>query len=236
MDTPIDDAWGDEGDTPLHMAARGGHVAVMKKLILQGANPNKYSRYLGSVISVAISSGKIEAVQLLAERGVTLISQRDDVESALVQAAARSDISMFEYLLHTFGSSLPPDEYSKALSSAAGAGRVDILNRLLLQRGYTQQDFQYALQSAAEDSKWDTVNMILDACERLNCDEPFLQASKDPESKIDVMELLWLYSAGTISRHKLNESLYHAADMEKLDTVRVLLERYGADANATGHE
>jgi len=236
MGTLVDDAEGPNGDTPLHMASEGGHVAVMKKLLDRGADPNKYSQFSGLVISVAISSGKIGAVELLAaQKGFVLLPERDDIESPLVQAAAMSDISMFEYLLDKFKSSIPIEEYGKALASAAGAGRIDIFDRLL-RREYSHQDFQYALQCATENSKWDIINIILETCGGLNCDDTFVQAAADPESKNDFLDRLWAYTRGAISQYKLNESLYHATDREKIDTVAVLLQKYRADANATGPE
>ncbi len=220
-------------DTPLHMASEAGHVDVMKKLIFRGADPNAYSEYSDLVINAAISSGKFGAVELLVKQGVSLTPERDDVESPLAQAAAMADISMLEYLMQQYAHQLPPQEYSKALISSAGAGRVEIFNRLL-QFQHSLQDYQWALNSAAEEAKWEIVTILLERRSDLDCDEAFYQAATGTENKDQVLEALWEYTRGAISHEKVDESLYDATDREKLSTVKLLLEKFGADPNASG--
>ncbi len=231
----MDDVEDEFDDTPLHMAAQAGHVTVMKKLIAHDADPNAFSNFSGLVITAAISSGKIGAVELLVDHGVSLTPERDSVEAPLAQAAAVSDITMFEYLLEKYASRLPPEEYSKALTRAAGAGRVDIFNRLL-QFNHNPQEYQWALDRATDESRWDIIHILLNARAGLGCDEAFLKAATSPDDRDDVLERLWEYSGGSISRHIVNDSLYHATDREKFSTVKALLHKYGADPNATGSE
>ncbi|CAM1503339.1 Fc.00g081150.m01.CDS01 [Cosmosporella sp. VM-42] len=231
----IDDGEQDSTDTPLHMAAQEGHVHVMKKLLIRGAKPNTYSEYSGFAINAAISSGNFDAVELLVQAGVALTSDRDDVESPLAQAAAMSDISMLEYLMQQYANQLPPEEYSKAMISAAGAGRVEMFKRLL-NFEHKPEDFQWALNGAAEEAKWDIVTILLERRSDLDCDEAFYQAAIGIEVKDDVLEALWEYTQGSISSEKVDDSLYEATDREKYGTVKLLLDKFGADANATGEE
>ncbi|KAK7422687.1 hypothetical protein QQX98_001475 [Neonectria punicea] len=231
----IDDGEKLSEDTPLHMAAEEGHVHVMKKLLFRGAKPNTYSEFSGLVINAAISSGKFDAVELLVKAGVSLTLERDDVESPLAQAAAMSDVSMLEYLMQQYAQQLPPEEYSKAMISAAGAGRMETFKRLL-EFQHKPEDFQWALNSAAEEAKWDVAEVLLERNSGLDCDEAFYQAAIGTEDRDNVLEALWEYTRGSISTDKVDDSLYDATDREKYSTMKLLLEKFGANPNATGVE
>ncbi|KPM35737.1 hypothetical protein AK830_g10834 [Neonectria ditissima] len=229
----IDDGEEVSEDTPLHMAAEEGHVQVMKKLLSRGAKPNTYSESSGLVINAAISSGKFDAVELLVKAGVSLTLERDDVESPLAQAAAMSDVSMLEYLMQQYAHQIPPEEYSKAMVSAAGAGRMETFKRLL-EFEHKPEDFQWALNSAAEEAKWDIAEVLLESRSDLDCDEAFYQAAIGTEDKDGVLEALWEYTRGSISTDKVDDALYDATDREKHNTVKLLLEKFSANPNATG--
>ncbi|OTA67905.1 ankyrin [Hypoxylon sp. EC38] len=231
----IDDAEEINEQTPLHMAAFGGHVEVMKKLLLRGANANATAIDIGPVVNAAISSGNRACVELLVERGVSLTFNQDDVDAPLALAALLSDISMFEYLIEKYADKLPAEEYSKAFVKAAEAGRIEVFNRLL-DFEHSQEYFQKALEAAAEELNWDIVTILMEKRAGLNCDELFYKAATGTESQDELLETVWEYTGGSISREKLNESLYDATDREKESTVKLLLEKFGADPNATGVE
>lgn len=231
----IDDGDEIQEQTPLHMAAFGGHVEVMKKLLLRGANANATACDIGPVVNAAISSGNRACVELLVERGVSLTIDRDDLEAPLAQAALLSDISMFEYLIEKYADKLPPQEYSKALVKAAEAGRVDVFNRLL-EFEYSQENFQDALHAAVSEWNWDIVTIILEKRAGLNCDTLFYEVATGTEPQDKLLEVIWEYADGSIDQEMLNKSLYDATDREKESTVKLLLENYKADPNATGEE
>jgi hypothetical protein len=231
----INDGEQESEETALHIAAKEGHVHVMKKLLFRGAKPDTFSDHSGLVINAAISSGKVDTVELLVQAGVSLTPERDDVESPLAQAATMSDISMLEYLMKEYAQQLPPEEYSKAMISGAGAGRVEIFRRLL-DFEHKPEDFQWALNRAAEEAKWEIVTILLEKRSDLDCDEAFYQAATGVEDKDDVLGALWEYTQGSISSERVDDSLYTATDNEKDSTVRLLLEKFGADPNATGEE
>lgn len=231
----INDGEQESEETALHIAAKEGHVHIMKKLLFRGAKPDAFSDDYGLVINAAISSGKVDTVELLVQAGVSLTPERDDVESPLAQAATMSDLSMLEYLMKEYAQQLPPEEYSKAMVSAARAGRIEIFRRLLdFQHGL--EDFQWALNGAAEKAKWEIVTMLLEKRSDLDCDEAFYQAATGVEDKDDVLEALWEYTHGSISSERVDDSLYTATDCEKDSTVRLLLEKFGADPNAAGED
>lgn len=225
-------------DTALHMAAGIGHVDVMAKLISRGANPNAYSDYSGLVINAAIASGNFKAVELLVQKGVlptVPTTQSRETQRPLEQAAEMTDISMLDCLIEQFKDKIPPEDYSKAMVAAAGAGRLAAFNKLL---GFEHTDewFQKALDSAAAHGKWDIMPLILKSRRGLNCDEAFYQAAVSTENKDKSLGILWEYSDGTVSKEKLSQSLYEATDNQKLSTVTILLDTFAADPNATGEE
>ncbi|KAI1135696.1 hypothetical protein F5Y05DRAFT_168773 [Hypoxylon sp. FL0543] len=231
----IDDAEEIHEQTPLHMAAFGGHVEVMKKLLLRGANANATANDIGPVVNSAICSGNRACVELLVERGVSLTLDQDDLDAPLALAALLSDISMFEYLIEKYADKLPAEEYSKAFVKAAEAGRIEVFNRLLdFEHG--EEYFQKALDAAAEELNWDIVVILMERHRGLNCDDLFYKAATGTEPQDKLLETIWEYTGGSISQDRLNESLYDATDREKESTVKVLLEKFGADPNATGVE
>ncbi|KAI0893254.1 hypothetical protein F4806DRAFT_201562 [Annulohypoxylon nitens] len=231
----IDDGIEQHEQTALHMAALDGQVEVMKKLLLRGANANAIADDIGPVINAAISSGNRACVELLVERGVSLTVDRDDLQPPLAHAASLSDISMFGYLVEKYADKLPAEEYSKAFVKAAEAGRVEVFNKLL-EFQHSQEYFQKALEAAVDDWNWDIVLILLDKHPGLNCDKVFYEAATCTEPQDKLLESIWEYTGGSISRDALNKSLYDATDREKESTAELLLTKFRADPNATGKE
>ncbi|KAF4928951.1 Ankyrin-3 [Colletotrichum viniferum] len=231
----IDDGIDIGQETPLHMAANAGHVKIMNKLIQKGANANAIAEDVGPVMNAAISSGNPDAVKLLVEKNVSLAVEDDDVDSPLALAGLHADLSMFEYLTQTYADKLPPKEFDKAFVKAAVSGRVDVFNKLLTY-DHSQECFQEALEAAAEEENWEIVMILLEKRQGLDCNEVFRQAATTAEHQDKVLEATWKYTNGDISKETLNDSLYEATDLEKESTVRLLLETFNVDPNATGDE
>ncbi|PQE13411.1 multiple ankyrin repeats single kh domain-containing protein [Rutstroemia sp. NJR-2017a BVV2] len=226
-DVKINTGEEEEDDTPLHFAAEKGHIE---------ASLNAYSKYSGYVINSAISSGNFAAVEVLVQNGVSLSIDRDDVETPLEQAASLSDVSMLEYLMEKYADQLAPEEYSKAFIAAAAAGSIEILNKLLDSRfQHSHNDYQAALNDAAEGGNWEITKVLLQKRANLSCDTVFYEAATRTDD-LEVLEALWEYTEGNISSETLDHSLYETTDNMKMNTVQLLLEKFGADANARGEE
>ncbi|GKT50954.1 ankyrin-1 [Colletotrichum spaethianum] len=211
----IDDCIEISEQTPLHMAAFSGHVKVMERLIKMNANANAIANDVGPVMNAAISSGNPDAVRLLIENHVSLAVEDDNIDSPLALAGLHSDLSMFEYLTSTYADKLPAKEFDKAFIKAAVSGRD-------------------ALEAATEEENWEIVMILLQKHQGLNCDSLFLSAATTAEHQDKVLEAVWEYTNGNISTEKLNESLYEATDLEKESTVKLLIETFNVDPNATG--
>nr|XP_036584983.1 multiple ankyrin repeats single kh domain-containing protein [Colletotrichum truncatum]KAF6794751.1 multiple ankyrin repeats single kh domain-containing protein [Colletotrichum truncatum] len=231
----IDDGIEINVQTPLHMAANAGHVKIMNKLIQKGANANAIAEDIGPVMNAAISSGNPDAVKLLVEKNVSLAVEDDNIDSPLALAGLHADSSMFEYLTRTYADKLPPKEFDKAFVKAAMSGRVDVFNKLL-SYPHSQECFQEALEAAVEEENWDIVLILLAQRQNLDCNNLFLQAATTAEHQDKVLEAVWKYTNGNISKETLNNSLYKATDLEKESTVKLLLETFKVDPNATGEE
>jgi ankyrin repeat protein len=232
----VDNALDQGHDTPLTMAATKGQVSVMIKLMNHGANPNAVSTDSGPVINKALYSGSREAVQALVERGVSLSLSSDDYPPALALAAAICDISMYEYLTKELADKFQPEDYSNAVVTAGRAGRIEILGKLLDNYEHPKEYCQSSLDWAAAESNWDCILLILEKVKDLDCSAVFHEAATCTEQQDKVLEAIWEYSNGTISPETLDKSLYEATDKEKESTVRLLLEKFNANPNATGEE
>ncbi|KAH0492017.1 hypothetical protein TgHK011_003415 [Trichoderma gracile] len=233
----IDDAAEIHEQTPLHMAAFGGHIQVMKKLLLRGADPNAIANDIGPVVNAAISSGSREAVELLVEHNVSLTiqSENESIQCPLALAALLADYSMFEYLIESYADKLPARDYSEALVAAAAAGRIEVFNKLL---SFSHEDsvFQSALNEAVEEWNWDIVKSLLDNRQGLDVNGLFTEVATCSEPQDKMLQLAWDYAKGSITEETLSNALYNATDREKVSTVRLLLQSFGASPNATGEE
>ncbi|KAJ2895216.1 Ankyrin repeat domain-containing protein 17 [Zalerion maritima] len=218
--------------TPLHMAAQQGQVSTMRRLIARGANINAIDDESGLVVNAAILSGKREAVKLLVEAGVSLVVvDRTAGESPLELCGRVADSEMVDFLLSSYEQQLTPAEYDKALVSSARGGKEKIFTRLLEAPHEDDDCFQQALDAAAEESNWDIVTELLDKKSGLNCDVAFLKAARDTDDRLATLRRMWEHTDGGISPTTLGDALYHTTDLEKEETVRLLVDDFKVDPN-----
>ncbi|KAK6835123.1 hypothetical protein PG987_009817 [Apiospora arundinis] len=234
---PVNDGIEANEQTPLHMAALGGHESVMAMLMKKGANPSAIAGAVGPVLNSAISSGNQEAVKLLVEKGVSLTIDLDPslrFNPPLALAGLLSDISMFEYLVNQYRAKIPVEEYSKAFVKSAEAGRTDVFNKLL-EYEHEHHYFQAALDAAVDELKWDIAVVLLKKQPGLDCNKLFHTAATAPDHQHDLLDLAWRYSNGGILQETVDHALYEATDCEKDSTVELLLgEPYKGSPNAKG--
>ncbi len=123
----------DEGrDNPLYWAARRGDVKAVRRLLGEGADPDRIAFGDGTPLMGAVRSGEIGIVELLLEAGADpdLASRGDG--TPLIVAADREETEMVRVLL---AAGADPDLASPGegapLIAAAGAGSLPIIDLLL---------------------------------------------------------------------------------------------------------
>lgn len=218
------------------MASMQGNVEAMRKLIAKGADINAFATYddLGSILNTAISSGNLEAVELLIDEGAELSfpeeKRSDDIPPPLGEAARTSN-AIFDLLLSKGAGNLSAYDYDEAFIIAAANGQTEILEKLL-KYDHPQEICQHAMKRAVEESEWEIVKIMLEKLTGLDCHEAFVQAAISVDDHTDILYEVWKHTKHALPKEIIDEALYRATDWEKLDIVRVLLNDFGADPNA----
>lgn len=73
-----------KGNTPLHEAARWGHIEVIKFLISKGANPKLKSKDGSSALHIASQNAKNDTIKYLVEIGLDINAQDNFGDTPLV--------------------------------------------------------------------------------------------------------------------------------------------------------
>jgi len=67
--------------SPLHMAAKEGHGAVVDLLLAEGADVNARSKYGDTPLHFALGSGSVEVITALYQAGADVTIENDDGDS-----------------------------------------------------------------------------------------------------------------------------------------------------------
>jgi hypothetical protein len=101
---------------------------------------------------------------------------------------------------------------------------------------HSRETLQEALDSATDEYEWDVVRILLDKYSDLDCNKVFEGVATYYDDEDELLDRIWKYSNGSITRETLDSSLYQATDNEKESTVKYLLETCHASPKATGYE
>jgi hypothetical protein len=96
------------GRTPLHRAARGGHVGIIQLLLEYGADIEAKDEYAWTSFHMAAESNKPEAVAILIGQGADLGARDSDLRTPLHRAAEHNSVDAMRVLLDTAAGSLIP--------------------------------------------------------------------------------------------------------------------------------
>ena len=136
----------------LGAAAREGHVGVIRQLLRKGWNVNRKFKSNHSALFAAAKYGQAEAVQVLLEHNIDLISQEEALNVASKKGRTDVVIKILE-----MGTKLKHEE---AFHSAAFYGRNEILE-LLQERGTNREMLSKALYNASDQENKETVDLLL---------------------------------------------------------------------------
>ena len=89
----------DNGDTPLLVAAKYGHVNIMKWLLTQGASVTERENNGYTVLLCAAHNGHLKVVQWLVGQGVSITEKADGGFSALLCAASGGHLDVVQWLV-----------------------------------------------------------------------------------------------------------------------------------------
>ena len=126
----------DDGCTPVMLAARHGHVAMVAMLLAHGADADAQDRSGWSALSLAATAGHLECLGRLLRDGVTDVHMTDRLgRTALAEAAANGHWASLQLLLSHGGSHDRADHKGWAPLHHAAAANHPICALLLLLHG-----------------------------------------------------------------------------------------------------
>lgn len=86
------------GNTPLHSAACGGHVEVVKELITSGASVEVHNENGHTPLMEAASAGYVEVARLLLEAGAGINTHSNEFKESALTLACYKGMSGFSSL------------------------------------------------------------------------------------------------------------------------------------------
>ena len=161
------------GWAPLHMAAKGNHVGVMKILLGANANINLQTERGWSPLHIVTELGHMEAMKILMDRGARIL-QGEDGWSPLHVAAAHGQAEAIAILLGAGANiNLQTEQGWAPLHLAARQGHVQAMNALLLGQGVNVnlqngQGGWSPLYIATEHSQMEAMKILLNRDANVN--------------------------------------------------------------------
>ncbi|CAI7630932.1 unnamed protein product [Penicillium pancosmium] len=234
-----------DGNTALHFAARGGHIAVANILRQNGADCEIESAKSGkSPLTEAAENGNLDFVEWLLNEGVNFDQAAHDEGSALHTASENGHRAMVAMLLEAGANvNAQGGRYGNALQAAAYYGHTEVVQLLLDSyadvNARSGKDFDNALQAAAYYGHTEVVKLLLDSHADVNARggrdfDNALQAAAY-RGNAEVVQLLLHSHADVNARggRDFDCALQAAAYWGHTEVVQLLLDA-NADPNARG--
>ncbi|KDO21146.1 TKL protein kinase [Saprolegnia parasitica CBS 223.65] len=226
--------------TPLHSAASGGHVDVVRLLLGKGAKLEALDKDGLTPLYYAASNGKLDVVRLLLDKGANVEACAKDGRTSLHNAASKGQVD-FVYFLLEKGANVEACDKSDStpLHVAAPKGHLDVV-RLLLEKGAKLEACDKKgltpLYYAASYGHLEIVRLLLDKGAKLEVSDSdgrtsLLNAAS--KGQVEIVRLLLAKGANAEACDKNGlTSLHQAASEGHLDIVRLLLDK-GAKLEAS---
>ena len=239
------------GATPLMYATSGGHAAVVRELLRQGANPNSLCDRGRSTLHRAIVADDIQIARILLEEpGIDLRtpdpSQGDQTPLMLAASLGRSEILQTLLQKPDIEVNTHSGSYmNTALILAVGSGDANIVRQILSHPKIDvnkRNKWCTALTEAARADFFTIVEMLLDHNADPDIQEGHTQSSGTPLNRaidygyVSIVRLLLQRGANAKVLDIFNRTIIHSAAVNGRDKVlKVLFEAdCGVDVNAQG--
>jgi ankyrin repeat protein len=211
-----------DGASPLEIAARNGHEAVVRSLLSNGPNLTDFGH---SALSLAAEFDHFTIVKLLLEKGVTLRFSRSQDLDVLRKVVENGYSELTKLLLaHS-----REDTYGISLSKAAKDGDESVVDLLLLLGGTAGN---MALQAKATDDHESAIRHLLHHDAQHPQGPSSLQKAAAAGHEL-IVKLLIKHGANIEVKPHEDSALHKAVIHNYPSIVKTLLER-GADINASG--
>jgi ankyrin repeat protein len=201
-------------EEPLRMAARNGHLSMVKYLVSMGADINKH--YIGensfdyldfSALEWAAEKGYFEIAKYLVENGANIHKGGDN---ALLLSSENGHLQIVKCLIEA-GSDIYADDEYNALDRAADNGHYEIV-KYLVENG-ANKDYGEVLKIAAESGHMDVVIYIMEHC---NVPNTYINEALRTSAKYGKFEIVkYLVEIGAnihVNRNESNEDHHNYID------------------------
>ncbi|XP_059173721.1 ankyrin repeat domain-containing protein 17-like isoform X2 [Physella acuta] len=236
---------GIKGDcTPLMEAASGGHVDIVRLLLLHNADINAQSSAGNTPLHYGACGGFKEVVQELLLSGANVEIHNENGHTPLMEAASAGHVEVAKILLeHGAGINTHSNEFKEsALTLACYKGHLDMV-KFLLEAGADQEhktdEMHTALMEASMDGHVEVARLLLDSGAQVNMPADSFESPLTLAACGGHIELASLLIERGANIEEVNDEGYtplmEAAREGHEDMVALLLSQ-GADINAQTEE
>ncbi|RDH39372.1 ankyrin repeat-containing domain protein [Aspergillus welwitschiae] len=230
-----------DGSSGLYLAARGGHIMVVQKLLDMGANIDAPGFQYGDALQAACLGGWTEIVQLLINHGATSsVPRRGEYSSPLQAALAGDNNPIAEVLLNAGVKLTTQQQFDDAIETAAFKGNVSVFQRLMAGEvgDFTPKIRPDPLQVALAGGKMRRAKLLLQSCADINEEKGLFGnalAAAIASERLSIVQLVLDAGANIELRGRYGFPLRAAVIINNFEITKCLLEK-GADPNVIDEE
>ncbi|XP_076298784.1 uncharacterized protein LOC143217929 isoform X2 [Lasioglossum baleicum] len=241
------DAKNNDGQTPLHYAAKSDKLEVVKYLIeKKGANVNVKDNDGQTPLHYAAKSDKLEVVKYLIEKKGANVNVKDNDGQTPLHSAAKSDkLEVVKYLIEEEGANVnvKDNDGQTPLHSAAKSDKLEVVKYLIEEKGANvnvkDNDGQTPLHSAAKTCRLEIVKYLIEEKRvDFNVKDNYGITPLHYAAMNDGLEVVkYLIEEKTADINVKDGSgmvvLHYAAAGNNIEVVRYLTEKQNANMNVT---
>jgi ankyrin repeat protein/L-ascorbate metabolism protein UlaG (beta-lactamase superfamily) len=226
--------------TPMHYAALGGDVAIVKMLLAKGAKVDLREMKNRTPLYFAAYRGHLDVVKLLLKKGAKLIGEETKTkDSPLKYAVHGNHLDVAKFLLSQ-GAEIPknPEDGYTLLHHSAWSGSKELISFLIdngIPANSTSKNGRTPLQNAARNNTGEVVSLLLNRGANVNAKnenkKTALYFAAVIGNKENVAILLKAGATVDYQDNKTGRSLLHFTAIKGFGKITKMLLTKGADAN-----